>query len=77
MPPCPPQATPLVMGDIVLETIIGEVQVADNYSLLADETKDLSHKEQVSIVLRYVQNGNVHECFIGYTYLEKLDAESL
>lgn len=66
-----------VMGDIVLEKILDEVQMAGHYSLLADETKDLSRKEQLSIVLRYVWNGNIYERFIGYTFLEQLDAKSL
>ena len=42
-----------VMGDMVLQTISNEVQKAGIYSLLADETKDISQKEQLSIVLRY------------------------
>ena len=66
-----------VMGDMVLQTISNEVQKAGVYSLLADETKDNSRKEQLSIILRYVNNGSVHERFVGYTYAEQLDAESL
>ena len=36
------------MGDMVLQTISNEVQKAGIYSLLADETKDISRKEQLS-----------------------------
>ena len=66
-----------VMGDMVLQTISNEVPKAGIYSLLADETKDISRKEQLSIVLRYVYNGSVYERFLGYTFAEQLDAESL
>ena len=66
-----------VMGDMVLQTISNEVQKAGIYSLLADETKDISRKEQLSIVLRYINNGSVYERFVGYTFAEQLDAESL
>ena len=66
-----------VMGDMVLQTISNEVQKAGIYSLLADETKDISRKEQLSIVLRYVYNGSVYDRFVGYTFAEQLDAESL
>ena len=66
-----------VMADMVMQTISNEVQKAGIYSLLADETKDISRKEQLSIVLRYVYNGSVYERFVGYTFAEQLEAESL
>ena len=62
---------------MVLQTISNEVQKAGIYSLLGDETKDTSRKEQLSIVLRYVNNGSVYKRFVGYTFAEQLDAESL
>ena len=65
------------MGEMVLKTISSEVQKAGIYSLIADETKDISRKEQLSIVPCYVNNGSVYERFVGYTFAEQLDAESL
>ena len=38
---------------------------------------DVSKKEQLSIVLRYVLKGGVYERFLGFTAAEGLDAASL
>ncbi|KAI6658671.1 Zinc finger MYM-type protein 1-like [Oopsacas minuta] len=54
-----------VMSDMVLQTISNEVQKAGIYSLLADGTKDISRKEQLSIVLRYVNNGRFMSVLLG------------
>ena len=43
-----------VMGNLVRKRICAEVQKAGMYSILADETKDCSKREQLAIVLRYV-----------------------
>ena len=42
------------MGNLVRKRICAEVQKAGMYSILADETKDCSKREQLAIVLRYV-----------------------
>ena len=42
------------MGDEVLSKIIEQVRDANFFSLLVDETSDISQQEQVSFVLRYV-----------------------
>ncbi|KAK0131538.1 Zinc finger MYM-type protein 1 [Merluccius polli] len=36
------------------------------FSVIADETKDLKKSEQLSLVLRYYYNGAVHESFIDF-----------
>ncbi|KAE9539861.1 hypothetical protein AGLY_005113 [Aphis glycines] len=42
------------MADSVLKNIIDDVLLAGVYSIIVDETQDLSKHEQVSIVVRYV-----------------------
>lgn len=42
---------------------------------MADETKDVSKTEQLSIVMRFFQ-GRIKEKFLGYTPLKKLDTHS-
>ena len=42
-----------VMADIILEEIRDEVTIASYFGIICDETKDLSKKEQISVVLRY------------------------
>lgn len=66
-----------IMGDMVREIICTDVRDVVYYSLLVDESKDVSKKEQMSIMLRYVKDGCVHECFIGFVHASDLDAASL
>ena len=47
------------------------------FSVIADETKDLKKKEQLSLVLRYYYNGAVHESFLDFQQATRLDAEGL
>ena len=47
------------------------------YSLLVDESKDVGKKEQMSIMLHYVMNGNVYEHFISFVHVSNFDAVSL
>ena len=52
-------------------------KMAPFYTLLCDETRDISKKEQMSIVLRYVKEASVYERFLCYVYVDELDANSL
>ena len=54
-----------------------EINEAGFYSLIVDETKDIGKAEQLSIVIRYVKEKNVHERFLTYVHAEALDAQSL
>ena len=66
-----------IMSNMVREVICTQVRDAVYFSLLVDETKDISKKEQMSIVLRYLQNSKVYERFIGFVHISSLDAASL
>lgn len=44
---------------------------------MADETKDISKKEQMSIILQYYYDGVVRESFLGFSEAKHLDAGSL
>ena len=68
-----------VMGNIIRKKIVSAVQDATYFSILADETKDLSKQEQMAIVIRYVdvQSCTVYERFLTYIKAESLDAASL
>ena len=54
--------------------ICNEIKQAGCFSMLVDETKDISKQEQMSVVLRYVKQCNVYERFVGFVHV---DAESL
>ena len=47
------------------------------YAIMADESKDISKAEQLSIALQYVIRGNVYERFVTYVHASSLDAASL
>ena len=54
-----------------------ELHEAKYFTVLADETKDVSKREQLSIAFRYVQAGKTIERFAGYTLASDLTAKCL
>ncbi|CAI6375068.1 unnamed protein product [Macrosiphum euphorbiae] len=53
------------MADSIKKSIIKDIQSNGFYSILVDETQDLSYREQVSIYIRYVDQHFVpHEVFL-------------
>ena len=73
------QNTILQIGDMVRSNIANAVQEVGYFSILADETKDISKKEQLAVVVRYVslETANIHERFLTYVEATSLTAESL
>ena len=68
-----------VMAEAVRNKITADVNKAGIYSIMADETRDCSKKEQLSIVVRYVdvESANIHEHFLAFTEADTLNAEDL
>ena len=66
-----------ILADMVRKEILEEVKEAGEFSLMADETKDVAKTEQISFVLRYFYKGSVHESFLTYKAAESLNAEGL
>ena len=48
------------------ELIKGEVESADFFAVIADETTDVSTQNQLTTILRYVHNGELLERFLGF-----------
>ena len=67
------------MASIVQSRISMNVRKAGMYYMLADEMKDCSKREQLSIVLRYVdlESATIHERFLTYVEAKRMDAEAL
>ena len=58
-----------ICGDYLREQIIREVKLAKFFSILADEVADVSNKEQMPLVLRFVDTkGHIREEFIKFIY---------
>ena len=55
-----------------------EIKSAEFYSLIIDETRDISGKEQLAISLRWVNNSyEILEDLIGLIEVEKTDAATI
>ena len=57
--------------------MVDDVKQSVYFSVLVDETKAVSKKEQLSFVLRFFARGDIHECFVDFKPATGLDAESL
>lgn len=53
-------------GDEIMNTILENVRNQKYYSVIFDETTDVSHTEQLSLSLRYEINGSIREDFIRF-----------
>lgn len=50
----------------------------DHYTILADESSDVSHKEQLALCLRYVdKSGRPCERFLGIVHVDDTTSSSL
>jgi hypothetical protein len=65
----------------ITQQILKQVTEAKFFSVLFDETTDMSHTSQLSLSLRYVYEDRVHENFIGFldphdaNFKKKVDLE--
>ena len=66
-----------IMANMVIHQICTSVQKARYHSILADETKDASKQEQLSIVISYVECNSVVERFLTFALATDLDAQHL
>lgn len=65
-----------IMAALVREGIAHSIK-GSPFSIIADETKDLSKSEQLSVVVRFFHDKMVHERFLQFYRADSLDAESL
>ena len=60
------------IGEHIRDGIIGEIKKAKYYSLLCDEVTDVSMKEQLSIVIWFVDsNCDIKEEFLDFVYTDR------
>jgi Domain of unknown function (DUF4371) len=53
-------------GQVILNQIIDDVKAAKYFSILADETTDVSTTEQMCLLVRFPTNEGVQEAFVGF-----------
>lgn len=66
-----------IISSMIREEICEEVRKAEVFCLMVDETKDVSKKEQISFVVRYMLNSAIREEFLHFVPADGLDAASL
>lgn len=67
-----------LMGDYVLRGLLTDIRRALWYTLIADEATDVKHTEQMSVVIRWVDEVyEINEEPIGLVQVPKTDAETL
>lgn len=66
------------INTIMLKQLVSKINRAEAFTVLADETTDISTIEQVSICVRYIsENKNIHEDFLQFVPADSLTGESL
>lgn len=67
------------MAEMVQGTICSKIHEAGLFSILVDETKDISKKEQLTFVLRCIdpKEATIHGYFLTFVEATSLDAKSL
>ena len=67
-----------ICNDLILSNLVKKFTQAEYFSVLADETTDISCKEQLSICIRYVDSDNcLQEDFLQFIEVDGLSGESL
>jgi hypothetical protein len=67
-----------LMGSEVKKYLISEVQEAVYYSIIVVSTPDVTHIDQLTFILRFVdKKGDIKERFFGFVYIENHDSEYL
>ena len=65
------------MGDKIRNDILEEVKCAKFYCVIADEVTDASNKEELSIVIRYIYDGQIREVFVDFVEVERITGQVL
>ena len=66
-----------VVADTISETIINDIKASGMFSVIADEARDISCSEQMSICIRFVKEAAIYERFISFVNVHELSAVSL
>ena len=64
-------------GKLMKNVCVEDANAAGFFSVLCDSTTDISVKEQMSLVLRFVNNKAIHEVFDGFEELSETNGEGI
>ena len=66
-----------IVGDSIRTDIIREIKSTKYYSIIADEVTDSANKEELSLVFRYVYDGEIREVFVDFLAVERITGSVL
>ena len=68
-----------ILGEQIRESIVNQIPSdAPYFSILADKVTDVSNREQLSLVIRFVDSdGYIHEEFLGFNNLQRITGEAI
>ncbi|XP_066940948.1 zinc finger MYM-type protein 1-like [Macrobrachium rosenbergii] len=66
-----------IASDLILKDISKAVGKTGKFSIIVDETTDVSNKEQVSVCLRCIHNGQPAETFVGFHEVKSAKGKAL
>ena len=66
-----------VVGTHIRTEMLQEIKTAKYYSIIADESSDISNKEQFSISFRYVFSDTVKEVFADFAEVDRITGKKL
>ena len=66
-----------VSGKLMRNVCVEDANAAGFFSVLCNGTTDLSVKEQMSLVLRFVNNKAIHDVFVGFEELSETTGEGI
>ncbi|XP_022014468.2 zinc finger MYM-type protein 1-like [Helianthus annuus] len=67
----------LLLADKVKAEIIKKIKQEKYYSIILDCTPDTSHQEQMSIIVRYVNDTTIEESFLGFLIVDDITGKGL
>lgn len=59
------------MANTILNNIIDNVKQAKYFSFIVDSTPDITHTDQLSVVLRYVNDNEPIECLMNFHNIDR------
>lgn len=67
-----------ICDQLILKEIVGRVNAAEGFAVLADETTDIATKEQLTLCVRFIDNNNiVNESFLKFIIIHSLTGTDL
>jgi hypothetical protein len=62
---------------VILREVTAPVHNSGPFSIIADGTSDISRCEQMSLTLRYENNGDINEVFVGFVPMKEQNAAAI